>query len=231
MNRAVITCAIAAGAIGMAGSANAVLVFDGQVSTQGAGLGAVNTVLTMQSPGNSTVETASVGRALNSTEDVISGDAKTGASQTQTLSLESLGITSASDLRVVFNPSEPGSSNKTGINLQDLQLNIYSPTGTVLFNSGAFNPVSFAQTGNSGMVFKLDAATASVAQAAAFGPNSQGNLIGLSATANNAEGGFESFQIMAAAVPEPATYGLLAAGLLAIGLAVRRRQPLNRLAD
>lgn len=224
MNRTAIACALAAGLVG---SANAMLVYDGQADLQGTGLGSVSTVLTMQGKGNSGVETASVGLAPNGLADVISGDAKTGASQTQTVSLDSLGLSSASDLRIVFNPSEPGSNR--GITLQDLQLNIYSPTGAVLFNSGAFDAMSFDQTqagtGNAGLVFRLDEAHAALAQAAAFGPGAQGNRIGLTASATDAQGGIDSFYVAAVPVPEPSTYAMLAGGLLMIGMAVRRRRP------
>ena len=183
MNRTAIACVLAAGWVG---SANAMLVYEGQAGVQGTGLGSVSAVLSMQGKGNSGVETASVGLAANG-QDVLSGDAKTGAAQTQTVALDSLGLGSASDLRIVFNPSEPGSNSS--ITLQDLQLNIYSANGTVLFNSGAFSPMSFEQTqggtGNAGLVFRLDEAQAAAAQAAAFGPNAQGARIGLTASASN----------------------------------------------
>ena len=226
MHRIAIACALAAG---WAGSANAMLVYEGQADLQGTGLGSVSTVLSMQGKGNSGTETASVGLSSNGLTDVVSGDAKTGASQTQTVALDSLGLTSASDLRIVFNPSEPGSNSS--ITLQDLQLNIYSATGAVLFNSGAFNALSFEQTqsgtGSAGLVFRLDEAHAALAQAAAFGANAQGSRIGLTATASNAQGGVESFYVAAAPVPEPESYAMLAGGLLMVGLAVRRRRALR----
>lgn len=226
MNRIAIACGLA---VGWVGSANAMLVYEGQADLQGTGLGAVSTVLSMQGKGNSGVETASVGLAANGLADVVSGDAKTGASQTQTVPLASLGLSSASDLRVVFNPSEPGSNSS--ITLQDLRLSIYSPTGTVLFSSGAFNAASFEQTqsgtGNAGLVFRLDDADAALAQAAVFGANAQGARIGLTATASNAQGGVESFYVAAAPVPEPASYAMLAGGLMLVGLAVRRRRPVR----
>ena len=74
----------------------------------GSGLGAVNTVLTLQGKGNASFESGSVSRLADGAADLLQGDVKTGASQTQTRSLESLGIQSAADLRVVFNAVEPG---------------------------------------------------------------------------------------------------------------------------
>jgi hypothetical protein len=84
--------------------------------------------------------------------------------------------------------------------------------------------------GNSGFVFSLDTAQAAAATAAgAFG--SLNNRIGLSASASNATGGPETFFVTSSsvaggggaggAVPEPATYVLIGAGLVAFGIKSR----------
>jgi PEP-CTERM motif len=218
-----VVLALIAGLTG--GSANAMLLFDGMVDMQGTGIGAVNTVLTIQDSDGDRTEIGSVGRAPYISDDVITGEAKTGSSQTSTRSLSDLSLTSASELRIVFNANEPGTQQGRNITLSDLQLNIYSPTGALLFNSGAFATQSFTDptggTGNSGAVFKLDATQAAAAQAAAFGPGSSGNLIGLSATATDASGGVETFFVTS--VPEPSSYLLMLAGMVAIGLIARRK--------
>jgi hypothetical protein len=72
---------------------------------QGSGLGSVNTILTLASPGSTSTETGAV--AFSGGSDVITGDAKTGSSQTQTRSFADLSVTSAANLRVVFNALEP----------------------------------------------------------------------------------------------------------------------------
>jgi hypothetical protein len=223
--------AFASIAAAVAGPASASLVLVAPENFQGTGLGDVNTVLTIQSPGSTSFEQGSVGRTTTSpTVDVIIGDAKTGASQTQTRSIASLGLTSAADLRVVFNAQEPGGAGN-GITLGNLQLNIYNPTtGAALFSSGPFAPQSFADTqtgtGNSGFVFALDSTQAAQAQAAGFG--SGANLIGLSASASDATGGPETFFVAntqaVSPVPEPATYALMIAGLGVLGLAAKRRR-------
>ena len=208
--------------------AHAMLVLQGPEDFNGTGLGAVNTILTLQSPGNSSFEQGSVGFG-----DVITGDAKTGASQTQTLSIGEVGVASASDIRVVFNALEPGNSANS-VTLDNLVLTIFNPAGTALWSSGAFTPVSFADTftgaGNSGFVFALDAAQAAAAQAAAFGNDFASNIFGLSASVSNATGGFETFFVAGAGgdvppIPEPQTYALMLAGLGAVGfMAMRRRR-------
>lgn len=204
-------------------NAHAQLVYLGSQDFGGTGLGAVNTVLTIQNNGT---EAGSVGLD-NLGNQIITGDAKTGASQTQVRSLGSLGINTASDLRVIFNANEPGTNDGNGINLSDLVLSIFSPTGSLLFESGAFSPVSFADTfngtGNAGFVFGLDSTQAALAQAGAFSGNYSVNLVGLSAMASQAAGGPETFFITnASVVPEPSTYSMLALGLLGIGFLRRR---------
>jgi hypothetical protein len=194
----------------------------------GSGLGAVNTVLTLQGKGNASFEAGSVGRVAGSAVDLLQGDVKTGTSQTQTRSLESLGIQSAADLRVVFNAVEPGNQG-AGVTLTDLRLNIYSPTGSLLFSSGAFSPVALQDTatgaGNSGFVFALDAADVTQAQAVAFGAGGQANLVGLSASVSDAGGGAETFYVAnASLVPEPGTYAMLLAGLGVVLMHRRRRR-------
>lgn len=201
-------------------NADAQLVYLGPQDFGGTGLGAVNTILTIQNNGT---ESGSVGFD-NVTNQTITGDAKTGASQTLVRSLDSLGINAASNLRVVFNADEPAGN---GINLTNLVLSIFSPTGSLLFESGAFSPVSFADTfngiGNAGFVFGLDSKDAALAQSAAFSGNYGLNLVGLSATATEAAGGPETFFITnVAAVPEPSTYSMLLLGLLGIGFLRRR---------
>jgi hypothetical protein len=230
MNISVPRLALTAAVATLAVPAHAMLVLQGPDDFGGTGLGAVNTVLTLLSPGSSSDEIGAVRRLPGEDGDIITGDALLGTSQTQTLSLASLGITSASDLRVVFNAVEPGTADANGITLNDLRLSIFSPDGTELFNSGSLTaPIDFAETftgvGNAGFVFALDAAQASAAQALAFGADFGDNLVGLYANLSDATGGPETFFV--ASIPEPQTYALMLAGLGVVGfMAARRRRNL-----
>lgn len=211
----------------VAGAANASLTLSGPEDFQGTGLGSVNTILTISSPGSTSTETGQVGLAGGA--QFISGNALTGASQTQTRSFADLSVTSAANLRVVFNALEPGNAADNGITLSALQLNVYNAAGTqALFTANLDRSYTFADTrtgaGNSGFVFKLTDAEAAELQPVF----ASSDRVGLAATATNATGGFETFFVAnattpVAAIPEPETYALMLAGLGVLGGIARRR--------
>lgn len=200
------------GAVAMllaATSASAELQYLGQLDLTGTGLGNVNTLLTIQSPANTTTETGSV--SWNGTSSVTSGDTQ---AINNTLSLSTLGA-NASNLLIVFNPVEPGNAANS-INLDNLVATIYSPTGDALWNSGTFASVAFPTTdtgtGKAGFLFGLDATQSAEAQTFWDGSN----RLGLSASASNATGGHETFfatTTEVSPVPEPSTYLMLFGGL------------------
>ena len=223
-------------ALGLAAaSSHAELVLVAPEDFGGTGLGAVNTILTIQSPASTSTENGQV--AWNGSADVITGaTALTGASQTQTRTLGELGILSASSLRVVFNAAEPSGD---AITLTDLTLTIYNTNGTTFFTA-PLDPdqIAFADTftgtGNSGFVFGLDAPETAALQAL-FTPLSPGAFsalrVGLFAGASNATGGNETFfvansgtPVPPTAIPEPETYAMMLAGLGMLGFIARRRK-------
>lgn len=191
-------------------NANASLEYLGQVDLTGTGLGNVNTLLTIQSPRNTSTETGSV--SWDGLTSVTTGDTQ---AINNTLLLSSLG-TNASDLRIIFNPSEPGNAANNGITLNNLVATIYSPTGDALWNSGTFASISYPTTdngtGKAGFVFGLDATQSAQAQTFFVGAN----RLGLLAAASDATGGHETFFAITSPtspVPEPSTYMMIFGGL------------------
>jgi hypothetical protein len=199
-------------------NANATLELLGAVDIVGTGLGAVNTILTITSPANSTTESGSV--SWNGTDDVTSGDTQ---AINHTLTIGDIGAATSSELRIVFNPVEPG-NDTNGVTLDNLIATIYSPGGTPLWNSGdlpasIFFSTTDLGTGKSGFLFGLDVPQAAAAQA--FWDSA--NRVGLYGAVSDATGGHETFFALAAPVPEPETYSMMLAGLGIMGLIARRR--------
>src|SRR5258708_6723008 len=138
--------AAAAAVLAVSSTANASLIFDSEATMSGTGLGGVATILAIQATGQRMggSETGSV--SWNGSADMRSGvDVKTGASQTLTRTVGSLGITDATQFRIVFNADQPDGS---GITLNNLQLTVDAANGSVVFNSGAFSASSFSSTQN-----------------------------------------------------------------------------------
>jgi hypothetical protein len=211
--------------------ASADIISLGPVSLSGQGLGSVNTVLTMQSPGNSTTESGCIAAGIGGT--TVTGPAAcpgmfTGGDEqaiNHTFSATSLGLTDFNNLRIIFNPSEPQNASARSISLDNLALTLWDPaTGLILdaknLPSAVFFPDTDPGVGNAGFAFKLDSAQAAVENGilSAF-PDL---FIGLAANASEATGGLETFSIGSISVPEPGSYLLIGAGLLGL-IALRRR--------
>jgi hypothetical protein len=218
------------------GHASATLISLGPDSLSGQGLGAVDTVLTMTSPANTTTESgcvaAGVGGATVTGATACPGAGPNGLSaftggDEQAINVAraaaALGLTDFNDLRIVFNPSEPAGNS---ITVDNLSLTLWDPaTGLILDAYYIANTVSFPSTdpgtGNAGFFFALDAAQATTANLLLA--NFPDLFVGLAANASEATGGLETFSLGVAAVPEPSTLVLLGAGVVGIGLWARRR--------
>lgn len=211
-------------ALALSASAHASLELLGPIDQVGTGLGAVETILTLQSPANSTTEAGSV--AWDGTQDVLTGDT---IAINKTLTFAEVPIQHASELVIVFNPVEPGNTTDNTITLTSLTVDFFSASGTLLFTSGALAnaplvfPITDLGTGKSGFAFALDSTQAATAEALAFGANYNPlNRIGLSASLIDATGGHETF--FGVPIPEPETYAMMLAGLGLMGVIARRRE-------
>jgi hypothetical protein len=228
----------AALAFGAANTAHASLVLLNQSPFSGAGLGAMNTILTVTSPGNSTTESGcvafgnTVGPAACLAGVASGGNEMTGTSQTQTRTIAQAGATSAANFAIVLNAVEPGGNS---ITVDNLAVRFYSTAGATLYTASLAAPVTLANTltgiGNAGFVFVLDPGQAAAAQAAGAFTNTA-NIIGLFASLSAATGGPETFFVgnlgtnvvggVGSPIPEPTTYLTLGAGLIAIGTLRKR---------
>jgi hypothetical protein len=235
-----------------ASSAFATLIPIGAVPSSGNGLGSVSSLVTFQNTGT---EVGCVGVASN-------GTTATGAAQcfggvtapggitneqtgsgNNTYTATSLGIAPTgpntfANAVLIFNGSEGGNPADQPITLNNLSLNLFSTSGTLLgaFSTAAsYSGNAFPGTGNAGFGFQLDAVQAALANALlASNPNL---IIGASASASNANAGLDTVFISRistvqpgggggssdATTPEPSTTLMFGGGLLGVSLFLRKR--------
>jgi hypothetical protein len=237
--------ALACGCL-LSSAASASLIFDAGILLGAQGFGNAPRDLTLQSQGNNTTESGCVGVGAGgsitfgaaactpegSVHDA-NGQANAGGDEPPPLaddqkygipSLGSLGITTASQIGVLFNATEPAGNSA---NVTDITLNFYSAAGVLLGAiDGQFNFLS-TNPGNgvAGFTFVVSASELAYVNGliALGGP---GTLLSLNSTIIDVAGGPESFLIAnLARAPEPGTLALLGAAL--IGGWVSRRRSLK----
>jgi PEP-CTERM motif. len=233
------------------------LVYEGVLSGKGAGIGASNVVLTIQhNPSeqgcvgwNGSANVIGSGACPTGlTPAITGGDEKTAQSQTGTQTVAATGVQGGSSIVVILNIQEPAGGS---ITIENISLTAYSPTGSVLYNSGnmfdagtppgggLFVQNSFQGQGNLGFGFILDATQAAAispficTSAAAAGCGgvanaaNANNRLGLAGLLGGTSGGNETFSIADASnvlvVPEPITMLTFGAGLALLAFAHRLR--------
>jgi hypothetical protein len=236
---------IAVSLTAIAGAADASLVQNGTVDLTGQGFGNAPRLLTIQAHGSADSESGAIGIRNGALVDlapgltdasVFAGNGVTNAGgdtvnpigDNQKFGIPTLGElnwTTASNIGLLFNATEPGGN---GLDVTDVTLKFYNGDTIVAAIDGNF---SLANTepgnGKAGFLVSVDQAQQAFLDGAVFSQQGFASYrIALESTITGVGGGPESFSALSLspAVPEPQTYAMMLAGLGLLGFGrVRRR--------
>lgn len=239
--------AVAALAIPFAASAD--LVYTAAIQASAQGFGTAPRDLTLQATGQDSFESGAVNYLGNgaigfgspvSDALVFDGNGVTNQSGTSSMPMPladdlkygvpttgSLGITSASQIGVLFNATEPSGDS---INVLDVTLKFYTAAGGFLGAIDGQQDFASSNPGNgvAGFTFTVSADEQSFVNGL-LAAGGAGTTLALEATLGNYASGPESFLIYnlggtTAPIPEPGTYALLLAGLGVMGFVASRQR-------
>lgn len=187
-------------------SAQASVISLGPIDLSGQGLGATDPLLTLQAPARATTETGSVAPVDGTT-------------------FGALNWTSASDVRVLFNATEPQNAAGESITIDQITFSFESSAGTL--NLSNSSPLQFPKTnpgvGNSGFLLGLDAGQTLALAMFLQGTNIADVRFGISALLSAVAGGPETFSAVSQ-IPLPAAGWLLLSALLGLALLGRKKK-------
>ena len=259
--RRLLTLALASAAtLAIASPASASLVYDANATLNAQGFGSAPRDLTIQGNGNATVEGGCVGVTSSgginvggagscmTTDAAIDGNGTINTLHNETPppddnqkfgipTIGELGLTTATDIGILFNVTDPGAGESVTVN--DITLKFYDAANNLIgsIDGGSqFFSSSDIGNGSAGFIFTVQNLPGGSDEIAYVNnilgmAGSDAFHLALEATVTGVAGGPESFAIVnlsnPAPVPEPATWAMMLLGFGGIGFAMRRGRKQN----